>query len=222
MLAARFRVHAFDLPGHGHSADVEAGPFDEATDRLSAQVPVGATVCGWSLGGLVAQALACRHPDRVSRLALVSTTPCFVARDGWPHGMTDVAFRSFTEGLGNNRDMMIKRFVALNALHGPQSREAVRTFTARLAERGPPSDHALAATLGWLRDVDLRERTKGLAVPTFVVHGRRDMMVPVGAGRWFVQNLPNATLRELASAAHMPFYSHRAEFLAALEELAVA
>ena len=72
MLAARFRVHAFDLPGHGHSADVEAGPFDEATDRLAAQVPVGATVCGWSLGGLVAQALACRHPDRVSRLAAVN------------------------------------------------------------------------------------------------------------------------------------------------------
>jgi pimeloyl-[acyl-carrier protein] methyl ester esterase len=221
-LASRWRVHAFDLPGHGRSANVEAGTLEDATDRLATQVPEGATVCGWSLGGLVAQDLARRHPQRVARLALVATTPCFVARPDWPHGMKDAAFRTFSEGLANDRDTMLKRFVALNALHGPQSREAVRTFTARLAERGPPSDHALGTTLAWLRDVDLRERTRGLAVRTFVVQGQRDMMVPVGAGRWFEQNLPNATLRELPSAAHMPFYSHRQEFLAALEELSVA
>jgi pimeloyl-ACP methyl ester carboxylesterase len=34
-LAAKWRVHAIDLPGHGRSAHVEAGTFDEATDRLA-------------------------------------------------------------------------------------------------------------------------------------------------------------------------------------------
>jgi len=74
-------------------------------------------------------------------------------------------------------------------------------------------------TLAWLRDVDLRDETKGLEVPTAVLHGGRDMVVPVGAAKWFWQHLPNATLHELPQAAHMPFFSHRAEFLAALEEL---
>ena len=221
-LAARWHVHAIDLPGHGHSARVEAGTFDDATDRLAAQVPKGSTICGWSLGGLVAQNLALRHPDRVARLALVATTPCFVARQGWPNGMKTAAFRTFSEGLEKDRDMSLKRFVAMNALHGPQSREAVRTFTEKLAQRGPPSHRDLAATLTWLRDVDLRERVKGLEVPVSVVHGGRDIVVPVGAARWFWQYLPNATLHEIPKAAHMPFYSHRAEFLAALEELVVA
>ena len=221
-LASRWRVHAFDLPGHGHSSKVEAGTFDNATDRLALQVPKGATICGWSLGGLIAQNLAYRHPDRVSRLALVATTPCFVARPGWPHGMKEAAFHTFTEALETDRDTMLKRFVALNALHGPQSREAVRKFTARLAERGQPSDRDLAITLTWLRDVDLREQTKGLQVPASIVHGSRDMVVPIGAANWFWQFLPNATLHEIPQAAHMPFYSHRAEFLAALEELVVA
>ena len=221
-LAERWRVHAIDLPGHGHSSRVEAGSFDDATDRLAELVPKGATVCGWSLGGLIAQHLAHRHPDRVARLALVSTTPCFAARPGWPHGMKTAALRTFTEGLENNRDVMLKRFVAMNALNGPQGREAVRMFTARLAERGPPSDADLAITLDWLRDIDLRPQTKGLQVPTALVHGGRDIIVPVGAGRWLAQNMPNATLHELPKAAHMPYYSHRAEFLAALEELVVA
>jgi pimeloyl-[acyl-carrier protein] methyl ester esterase len=219
VLAARWRVHAIDLPGHGHSAGVEAGPFDDATSELAAMVPKGATVCGWSLGGLIAQHLARRHPDRVGRLALVATTPCFAARPGWPHGMKAATLQTFADGLENNRDVMLKRFVALNAMHGPQGREAVRTFTQRLAERGPPSDRGLGATLEWLRDVDLREQTKGLEVRTTVIHGGRDMIVPAGAARWLAQNLPNATLHELASAAHMPFYSHRAEFVSALEAL---
>src|SRR6185436_19518980 len=110
---------------------------------------------------------------------------------------------------------------ALNALHGPQGREAVRTFTARLAERGPPADPTLAATLGWLRDVDLREQSKGMELPAAIVHGGRDMIVPVGAAQWFWQFMPNATLHELPQAAHMPFFSHRAEFVAALDALSV-
>jgi pimeloyl-[acyl-carrier protein] methyl ester esterase len=133
--------------------------------------------------------------------------------------MTAAALQTFTEGLEHDRDAMLKRFVALNAMHGPQGREAVRTFTQRLAERGPPSDRALAVTLGWLRDVDLREQTKGLEVPTAIVHGGRDMVVPVGAAKWLWQHLPNAELHELPEAAHMPFYSHRAQFVSALEPL---
>ena len=218
-LTAKWRVHAVDLPGHGHSSRGEAGSFDDATDRLAESVPKGATVCGWSLGGLIAQRLARRHPDRVARLALVSTTPCFAAVPGWPHGMRPAALKTFSEGLARDRDAMLKRFVALNALHGPQGREAVRTFTARLADRGPPSDRTLAATLGWLRDVDLRDQTQGLEVPTAIVHGGRDAIVPPGAAKWFWQYLPNASLHELPQAAHMPFFSHRAEFVKALEEL---
>lgn len=219
LLTARWRVHAFDLPGHGHSAGVEATTFDDATDRLAALVPKGAAVCGWSLGGLIAQNLARRHPDRVARLALVASTPCFAARPGWPHGMTPAALQTFTDGLAHDHVKMLKRFVALNAMHGPQGRDAVRTFTARLAERGPPSDRGLATTLGWLRDVDLREQTAGLEVPTVIVHGGRDMVVPAAAAKWFWQYLPNSTLHELPQTGHMPFFSHRAEFVAALGEL---
>ena len=217
-LAARWRVHAVDLPGHGRSADMEVRSFDVVTDAVAACVPAGATVCGWSLGGLVAQNLAHRHPDRVARLALVATTPCFEERPGWPHGMKSPTLLGFARSLENDHDAALKRFVALNAMHGPQGREAVRVFTKRLAERGAPSDAGLAASLAWLREVDLREQTARLAVPALVMHGARDMLAPVGAGRWLGQHIAGARFVELPSAGHMPFYSHRDDFVAALHD----
>jgi len=218
-LAARARVHAIDLPGHGRSAKVVARSFDDAVDAVASRVPAGAVVCGWSVGGLLAQRLAHRQPERVARLALVATTPCFAQRPGWPHGIKASTLRGFAAALENDRDAMLKRFVALNAMHGPHSRETVRAFTARLLAHGAPSDAGLAAALGWLRDIDLREETPHLDLPAVVVHGGRDMLAPVGAGRWLAAHLKGSRLIELPDAAHMPFFSHREAFLAALGEL---
>ena len=217
-LAQRARVHAIDLPGHGYSADVEVGSFDAACEAVAAVVPERSLVCGWSLGGLVAQRVAYRHPDRVARLALVSSTPCFAERPGWPSGMKESTLTTFASALANDRDALLRRFVALNAMNGPQGREAVRVFTALLAQRGAPSDSGLAATLAWLREVDLREETARLRVPAIVMHGGRDMIAPVGAGRWLAQHL-GARLHELPQAAHMPFFSHREAFVTALGDL---
>jgi pimeloyl-[acyl-carrier protein] methyl ester esterase len=218
-LARRARVHAIDLPGHGHSAGVPAASFEAAADAIAALIPEGSVVCGWSLGGLFAQRIARRHPSRVSGLALVATTPCFAERDGWPHGMKAATLEGFAAALLQDRDAMLKRFVALNAMGGTRGREAVRAFTARLQARGAPAGAALAASLDWLHEVDLRGEAAGLRVPAVVVHGARDMVAPVGAGRWLAQQIPGARLLELADAAHMPFFSHGGPFVAALEPL---
>ncbi len=216
-LAARARVHAIDLPGHGHSRAATPGTFDATTDEIAGLVPEGATVCGWSLGGLFAQRLAHRHPARVARLVLVGATPCFSARPGWPHAMEPATLAGFVAGLAANRDATLARFVRLNAMHGAHGRDAIRTFTARLAERGAPDDAALATGLGWLRETDLRAEAPGLAQPTLVVHGARDMLAPVAAGRWLALHIRGARMHELADAAHLPFFTHRDAFLAALE-----
>jgi pimeloyl-[acyl-carrier protein] methyl ester esterase len=216
-LQSRYRVHAIDLPGHGYSAGVAARSFDDAVEMVAPLVPVGARVCGWSLGGMFAQRLAHRHPARVSRLALVASTPCFEARPGWAHGMKAATLTTFAEALANDPIVMLKRFVALNAMHGPHGRETVRAFMARLKERGPPSEAGLAAGLGWLRESDLRAETAALRLPTVVMHGGRDMLAPVDAARWLAAHIAGAKLVEVPEAAHMPFFSHRDKFLQALE-----
>jgi pimeloyl-[acyl-carrier protein] methyl ester esterase len=216
-LARKHRVHAIDLPGHGRSAAAHAGSFDAAADEIARLVPEDAVVCGWSLGGLLAQRIAHRHPRKVRRLVLVASTPCFVQRPDWSAAMTAGTLESFATGLEGDRAGTLARFVRLNALHGTGSRDAIRAFIARLDERGPPSPAALAASLDWLRETDLRAEAATISAPTLVVHGARDALAPVEAGRWLARTIPDSRLVEISDAAHLPFFTHREAFLAAME-----
>jgi pimeloyl-[acyl-carrier protein] methyl ester esterase len=217
LLARRYRVHAIDLPGHGRSSHVAAGPFDEAAGRVAERIPRGAHVCGWSLGGLVAQRIAARDGPRIGRVVLVAATPCFAERPGWDAAMKQSTLEEFAAGLALDREGTLARFVRLNALNGALGREAIRAFTHRLAARGTPSPASLEASIGWLREVDLRGEAAAIAAPVLVVHGARDMLAPVEAGRWLARNLPDARLLEIADAAHLPFFSHREAFVRAVE-----
>jgi pimeloyl-[acyl-carrier protein] methyl ester esterase len=217
-LARRFHVHAIDLPGHGRSAE-DACDLDGVADRVAAVIPDGARVCGWSLGGLVAQRMALRHPHKVGALALVSTTPCFVAREDWPHAMKPATLAAFAAGLRADRDATLQTFIRLNALGGARGRDAIRAFTGRIAQRGSPSAVALDTGLDWLARADLRRDAAALAQPTLVLHGARDALAPVEAGRWLASHLRAARLVEIPDAAHLPFFTHLDIFTEALESI---
>lgn len=217
LLQARFRVHAVDLPGHGRSAACVPGSFNAAAEAVAGLIVPGAAVCGWSLGGLLAQRIAQCYPGRISALALVSTTPCFVQRPDWEHGMKPGVLADFAAGLQHDRERTLRDFVQLNALHGSRGREAVRTFTQRLSEHGETPVPALLAALGWLESTDLRARAADIACPTLVIHGARDALAPVAAARWLARHVPGARMLELPDAAHLPFFTHREAFAAALE-----
>ncbi len=218
-LEARFRLHLVDLPGHGHSRDVAFGDLDALADAVAEVMPESALVCGWSLGGLVAMRLATRQPRLASRLALVSATPCFAQRPDWPHAMARETLEQFAAGLHAKPARTIRTFVNLNALGGPHARESVRALAAMLAERGTPSEASLQAGLALLHDADLRDEVPRIDRPACVVHGGRDALTPVGAGRWLAAALPFARFHEIPEAAHLPFVSHPEAVALALEAL---
>lgn len=214
-LAKRFTLHVVDLPGHGRSADVPVDGFDAAVECIASAIPERAYLCGWSLGGLFAQRLAARRST--PGLALVATTPCFTTRADWPHAMKPATLAAFARGLHQDRDRTLRDFVHLNALHGAHGREAVRAFTRHLAERAAPSLAALEVSLAWLREMDLRPDAARITQPTLVVHGSRDALAPIAAGRWLAAAIHHATLDEIEDGAHLPFFTHRERFVGALE-----
>ncbi len=218
-LAASFRLHVVDLPGHGRSRDVAFGALDDVVDEVAACCPEGAGVCGWSLGGLVALRLATRHPARVGALALVSATPRFARAPGWPHGMAPATLAAFADGLGAAPGKTIRRFLDLCAHGGPDARRGSRELAAILAQRETPSAADLASGLALLAHADLRSEVPAIGVPAIVVHGERDALVPVAAARWLAASLPAARLTEIAGAAHVPFATHPDAVALALADL---
>ena len=140
-LAQRFRVHAVDLPGHGHSAPWHGFTLDgvvEAPASVFAAEQRPLAVLGWSLGGLVAMRWARRHPARVGRLVLVATSPRFVAGDDWPHAMSDETLARFGDELHVAWKHTIRRFLALQLQGSEHGRATMAALKDRIFARGEP------------------------------------------------------------------------------------
>lgn len=213
-LAAEFTVHAVDLPGHGGSPRV-AGGLDGWVEALAASLPP-AHLVGWSLGGQLALALAAARPARALSLALVATTPRFVAAPDWPAALGADVLAAFAADLAADPQATLARFLALQAQGDAAARTAVRELRARLAERPPPAADALADALALLAGNDLRRMVRGVAAPTLLLHGGRDPLVPAAAVRWLARALPQARLESFPAAAHAPFVTAPDAFAGAL------
>lgn len=101
-LAQHFRLHLVDLPGHGLSPACEPGTLDHLTEIIAAILPERCLLGGWSLGGQIAMQLALQQPQRVEKLVLISTTPCFAWQNDWPSGMDRKLLQMFLENLKLN------------------------------------------------------------------------------------------------------------------------
>jgi len=215
LLAARFRVHVVDLPGHGYSAG-----SDESIDpalcvaELAARLP-SATWVGWSFGGLVSLRAALDVPDQVRGVVEISSSPCFVSKADWPHGVPADIFVQFGEGLIGNYRATIERFLALETLGSAQAQDELRELKAHVFERGDPSLSVLEQGLGILQATDLRDALDTLSRPSLWIAGRRDRLVPAAAMRWAAQHSVRGEFVQIDSG-HAPFLSHAHEVASAI------
>jgi pimeloyl-[acyl-carrier protein] methyl ester esterase len=203
--AQHFRVHCVDLPGHGGSSACIPYTFDAIADALAAALPPRLTVCGWSLGGQVALTWALRHPRQVERLVLIATTPRFVRRYGWDHGIDAAVLDGFAHGLTRDYRATLQRFLVLQAQGDTAARTVLRKLRERILMRGEPDVAALEAGLRILQETDLRDNLPHIAQPALILHGGCDAIVPRAAGEYLQHSLPRATLEVFAGAAHAPF-----------------
>ena len=217
-LAARFRVHVPDLPGHGRSRGERLPELAQLAAGLADLFPTAAHLCGWSLGALVAMRWALDRPTQVRRLALIAATPRFPAGEGWEAGSAIGDLEAFARALHADYRGTLERFIALQAMGSPAPRKVVADFRRRLAHAAAPDIDALDAGLRILANTDLRSEVGALAQPTLLLHGERDAVVPEAAAEWLVQTLPNARLTVILAAGHGPFVSQEAECARALLE----
>lgn len=216
-LAAHFRVHAVDLPGHGRSGYAGATGIAAWARAVADAVPDRAAWLGWSLGGMLALRTALDRPERIARLVLVATTPRFVGDDGWPHAQPAAVVDRFGSELTTDFRRTVHDFLTLQAMGDEQAREQVRAVRPLVFAHGQPHPAALAAGLAILRDTDLRAELPRLSTEALVIAGARDRLTPPAASRAIAESAPNARYVEMAGAAHAPFLTRPGEFAAAVE-----
>jgi pimeloyl-[acyl-carrier protein] methyl ester esterase len=216
-LAGKYRLIATDLPGHGRSPWPAVADDARQLQLLLDQVPEGATLLGWSLGGQWALRAAAAAPQRIRRLVLVCTTPRFVQSADWPHGLPAAVVAEFAARLTGHYRQTLHDFLELQ-VRGSSNAEAVRaTLLQALLIHGEAKPAALEAGLQFLATQDLRRLVTTITVPTLLISGQRDRVTPPAAAAALARLLPDCRLLELARAAHVPFLSHPAPFLEALQ-----
>lgn len=210
-------MQAPDLPGYGGSVRVNPYTAEALADAIAPILPDAGLLLGWSMGGMVALALAARHPQKVRALVLVATTPSYVNRAGWDKGLTPELLAGFAEGVQNDYRATLLRFLSLQARGGDAAREVIARLRDSVFARGEPDAAVLAEGLALLRTVDLREAASRVQAPTLVVHGGYDGLCLPEAGQWLATALPNARLALQPKAAHAPFLSHPEWFVEELK-----
>lgn len=214
-LSRYFCLHLVDLPGMGMSPPMATHELESVAARLLHDLPAEADVCGWSLGGLISMRMALMQPERVKRLVLVGSTPCFVnhaGKAGWQDGINAAVFLDFALQVSVDYEATMLKFLTLQCMGSRDTRSIIKQLRTSFAERPSPSVTALQDALDMLLENDLRPEIPLLHTPTLLIHGDRDTLVPVQAANWMSQYLPQSSLRVIAGASHAPFLSHTAQF----------
>jgi pimeloyl-ACP methyl ester carboxylesterase len=203
-LADGFDVIAPALPGYDASTGLE--DLDDVEDYVYHLVDVCHVVgvrhlhvVGHSLGGWFAAELALRRPDIVRRLVLLDPLGVHVRGVEVPPFFGAVAPRGIG-GMGEARRLLFAEpegTVARGALPDVMTTEQQLLWFAGLAG---------AARLGWkaphFQSRKLTERLGRVRVPTLVVRGTQDLLVPEVTGRVWAGSVPGARLLEVPDAGH--------------------
>lgn len=211
-LSRRYRLYLVDNRGAGGS-DKPRGPYDleemaeEALAVLDAEGVASAHVLGASMGGVLAQILAVRHPDRVRSLVLACTASRHLP---WRRELLEE-----WAALAEARGMRALAQRAIRWLVGPR---AHRRFRLPFQVLSPfvlnVPGHAFAAQARAILDFpdDVRELLREVEVPTMVIVGSQDILTPLADSEELCELIRHAELHVIGGAAHGLMIEHAGTF----------
>jgi pimeloyl-ACP methyl ester carboxylesterase len=233
-LAEHYDVIAPDLLGHGRSAkprgDYSLGSYASGLrDLLVALEVPAATVVGHSLGGGVAMQFAYQFPDRLERLVLVDS--------GGLGAEVSLVLRAATLPGAE----YVLPLLASSPLRGAGA--ALGSVLGRVGLRASADVRGMAEGFESLGDAEARRAFLHTArsvidpagqrvdatdrlylaehVPSLIVWGERDRMIPVQHGHDAHEHMPNSRLEIFPGAGHFPFNDDPERFVATLHEFIV-
>lgn len=199
-LTDEYHVILPDLQGHGDNAADPDRDYSIAGQRMFVERLTKALaldhfhLAGNSMGGHVSAAFALENPDQVDRLILVNA-PGLVVDDTVVYGGFGAPIQTSEEF-----DALMQR-VLFNppAIPGPIKNHLIETTNRRMA-----FINGLAQSVRAGAEHDLSDRIDTLAVPTMILWGQEDVVVPYGVAEAYARQIPDAELVLLPQAGHSP------------------
>ncbi len=211
-LAPRYHTIAHDNRGAGRS-DKPHGAYSleqMAADAIAVLDHVGvddAHIVGASMGGVIAQLIGLRHPERVRSLTLACTA---CEHHAWRREL----LAEWAE-IAQTRGMGAMTSVAARWVIGPRSFRRLSPavgWMGPLALSRPP--HAFVGQVAGILDIDdeLADRLTDVTAPTLVIVGNQDILTPRGDSEQLADLIPNSELAVISGAAHGFMIEHWTTF----------
>jgi pimeloyl-ACP methyl ester carboxylesterase len=225
MLAGRgYRVVRFDNRDVGRSTKLEGGPRPDVMAALAGDVSsasyvladmaddcVGlldelgveaAHLVGASQGGMIAQTVAIRHPERVLSLtSIMSTTGDRAVGQPHPEAIPALLTRP-PAGRDGFIDFVVGAWKVIGSPGFEVDEEALRARAGASYERGIFPEGTARQLVAILASGDRTEDLRRLDVPTTVIHGTNDILIDVSGGKATAAAIPGARLELIEGMGH--------------------
>lgn len=170
----------------------------EVIQQLDQQLPNGCWLIGWSLGGMLATALAAQRQSACAGVISYASNACFVARDGWPTAMPVKTFTEFSQLCRSDLSIGLKRFALLCSQGAAQSRQ----LSKQLQQMATDAESVSAvAGLDLLAELDNRNAISTFAGAQLHLLAEADALVPPAAAN-ALRELNPAAMFELLGQSH--------------------
>ena len=199
------RLIRFDKRGTGMSDPVSGAPsletrMDDVRAVMDAVGSRRAAFYGLSEGAAMSILFAATYPERTAALVVRSCSPRTMWAPDFPWGRREEAYRREIDQALRVFASRAEARAAVRAL-GMQTEEEVEAFVDYV--RYGVSPGMLAALYRMNKEIDIRQVLPAVSVPTLVLHGSEDQIVPVEAGAYTARHIRSARFIELPGFGHM-------------------
>lgn len=154
---------------------------------------------GWSTGGMAVLEAAAHCRDKIDGMVLISTTSRFSSCADYDIGTSPSVLRAMIGGIQKDARTTLTTFL-INT-HQPFTEDT------DLLERAADAscligNEGLIKGLRYLQDTDLRDSLGNIGIPSLVIHGKEDSIIPWQAGRFLAERLPNALFKLIERVGH--------------------